>query len=244
MESYDTHLSELTARIGEVRAVLFDLDGTLIDTMALILVSLRHATEQVLGISLSDEELMLNVGIPLWDQMRIISEEHEDELVFAYRVHNRAVHDDLVREYEGVDEVLRELKSREIPLGIVTSKSRGIACQGMDLFGLRGYFDVLICADDVDVHKPDPFPLHEAADALGVPLDQCIYIGDSSFDMMAAINGGAISVAALWGAFSEEAVLEPGPDFALSSISELPDLLDGAADEYVVRQRGSGTNTE
>lgn len=235
MESEHTNLGDPTARIQEVRAVLFDLDGTLIDTMGLILASMRHATEQVLGVSLSDDELMCNVGIPLWEQMALFSEEYEDELVFAYRTHNRAAHDDLVREYEGVDEVLRDLKSRELPLGVVTSKSRGIACQGMDLIGIRGFFDVLVCADDVDVHKPDPFPLHEAADALGVPLEQCIYIGDSRFDMMAAISGGAISVAALWGAHSVEAVLEPGPDFALESIAELLELLDGAAHDYVVK---------
>jgi pyrophosphatase PpaX len=84
------------------------------------------------------------------------------------------------------------------------------------------------------LHKPDPFPLHYAAGLLGVPLEDCAYIGDSPHDMTAAIAGGAVSVAALWGAFEPKDVLEPGPDYALPSIGDLEEWLKGDSEHYRV----------
>ncbi len=236
----DSKRQEPTARISSVRAVLFDLDGTLIDTVALIRTSMRHATEAVLGVSLSDAELMRNVGIPLVQQMRLFSEGHADELVTAYRAHNAEIHDELIAAYPGVEEALESLVSDGIPLGIVTSKSRAVACRGIDYFGLGRFFEVVVCSDDVTQHKPDPHPLRVAARELGLPIEVCMYVGDSPHDMTAAIRAGAVSVAALWGAFAREAVLEPGPEFVLASIGELSDLLGGNVNPYVVTAVGVG----
>ncbi|MDP2183397.1 MAG: HAD-IA family hydrolase [Actinomycetota bacterium] len=207
-----------------LRAVLFDLDGTLIDTVALILASMRHATEAVLGAALPDEVLMQGVGIPLDTQMRAISPDHAEELLLAYREHNWEVHDELIAEYPGTEEVLVELARRGLPMGIVTSKSRRVAMRGIERFNLARYFEVIVCSDDTEVHKPDPLPLELAADQLGVRLSQCAYVGDSPYDMQAALAGGAYAIAALWGASSAEEMLAPGPDVALESIAELSDV--------------------
>jgi pyrophosphatase PpaX len=227
---------------GRVRAILFDLDGTLIDTVALILSSFRHATKEVLGNPLPDEVLMRNVGVPLAIQMREFSPYHADELLRVYREHNSRIHDEMVAEYPGTRETLEELEKRGFPMGVVTSKGTPMAHRGLDAFGFGRFFEVVITSDDVEVYKPDPHPLHRAADLIGVPVDECLYLGDSPHDMSAALAAGSVSVAALWGAFGPEAVLGPGPEFALATIRELPMLLDGAGNQYrVVPNEAEGT---
>ena len=211
----------------DVRAVLFDLDGTLIDTIELIRVSMRHATRTVLGHEIPDAQSMENVGQPLLEQFRQLAPEHADELLQAYRSFNMAHHDELSAAYPGTLETLQELQRRGIPMGIVTSKGSQAAIRGIDRFGLRPFFEVVITADDVARHKPDPFPLTVAAERLGVALGYCMYVGDSPHDMRAAIAGGAVAVAALWGAFCPGDLLVDGTDFALQRIAELPGLLDG-----------------
>jgi pyrophosphatase PpaX len=219
-------------RAASIEAVLFDLDGTLIDTVELILTSFRYATTQVLGAPLPDELLMRNVGVPLISQMREFSPEHADELLRVYREHNAAHHDAMARAYPGTEEVLRLLQTLGMQMGVVTSKGTTMTRRGLDVFGLGPFFDVVVTADDVDRHKPDPHPLEEAARGLGVDVSRCAYVGDSPHDMQAAIAAGAVSVAALWGAFPREAVLEPGPEFALDSIRDLPLLLAGAEERF------------
>lgn len=209
-----------------VRAVLFDLDGTLVDTIDLILASFRYATEAVLGEAIADDMLLAGVGTPLAIQMGSFSAEHAEELVRVYREHNLSVHDRLAAEFPGVADVLRELKDAGYPIGVVTSKLSVMAWRGLKLFDLDEYIDVLVGADDVTLHKPDPYPLAYAAAQLDVPLAECAYIGDSPHDMEAAVAGGAVAIAALWGPFERSVVMGPGPDFALESIAGLPILLD------------------
>jgi pyrophosphatase PpaX len=224
---------------GRVRALLFDLDGTLIDTVALILSSFRHATNEVLGAALPDEVLMQNVGVPLAIQMREFAPEHADELLRVYREHNSRIHDDMVAEYPGTRETLERMASRGFPMGVVTSKGTPMARRGLDAFGLGDFFEVLVTSDDVDIYKPDPYPLRYAAELIGIPVEECLYLGDSPHDMSAALAAGSVSVAALWGAFGPEAVLQPGPEYALSSIRELPVMLDEGGEEFRVYPAGT-----
>jgi pyrophosphatase PpaX len=223
-------------RLRHLQAVLFDLDGTLIDTVELILVSMRHATAEVLGVSPDDSVLMSGVGMPLLTQFRDLAPDHADELVRVYREFNHVHHDDFAKAYPGTLEVLAVLRSRGIRMGIVTSKGEVAATMGIDRFGLRQFAEVIVTSDDVAKHKPDPYPLAYAASLLNVDLRYCVYVGDSPHDMLAAVSGGAIPVAALWGAFPPAEVLEPGPDFALGDIRELPDLLAGDTERFKTRR--------
>jgi len=231
----DPEVSSPSGRLADVDTVLFDLDGTLIDTVELIRVSFRASTEQVLGEAISDEITMANVGQPLLTQFRDMAPDHADELLRAYREFNIEHHDDLAKSYPGTVEVLTELAARGVTMGVVTSKGTQAAMRGLKLFGLEDFFRVIVTADDVHIHKPDPYPLRFAASALGVQLEYCVYVGDSPHDMQSAISGNAIAVAALWGAFSRDDVLAPGPAFALTSIGDLPALLGGDADRFAVR---------
>lgn len=228
-------------RLRRLQAVLFDLDGTLIDTVELIRVSFRHATRTVLGHELPDAITMENVGQPLRQQFHDMAPEHADELLRVYREFNIAHHDELAKAYPGTTEVLAGLLAEGIPMGVVTSKGTEAATRGIDLFGLRRFLRVVVTADDVEIHKPDPYPLRFAAGLMGVELEYCIYVGDSPHDMQAAVAGGAIAVAALWGAFPEEDVVVPGTSYALASIEELPGLLAGPEDpRFAIRNRIGG----
>lgn len=208
-----------------VEAVLFDLDGTLLDTLDLILTSFRHATLVVLGEALPDELLLRDMGMPLARQLREIAPAHAEELLEVYRAHNAAHHDALARVFSGTSAVLDRLEELGVPMGVVTSKGSPMAHHGLERFGIRRYFRAVVTADDVSVHKPDPYPLAHAAALLGVELANTVYLGDSPHDIAAARAGGAVSVAALWGAFPATTLIAAGPDHAIESICELPALL-------------------
>jgi pyrophosphatase PpaX len=217
-------------RLRHLQAVLFDLDGTLIDTVELIRVSFRFATKAVLGYELPDEVTMANVGQPLARQFREMAPDHADDLLRTFREFNMAHHDELAKAYPGTLEVLGELRAKGVPMGIVTSKGTEAANRGIDRFGLRPFMQAIVTADDVEIHKPDPFPLRFAATLVGAELGYCIYVGDSPHDMQAAVAGGAIAVAALWGAFPRDEVVVPGTSFELNSITELPALIGASID--------------
>lgn len=224
-----------------IEVVLFDLDGTLIDTIELILSSMRHATAEVLGEALPDAVLLHNVGVPLRAQMCEFAPGREDELLGVYRAHNDQVHDQLVCGYPGTNEALEELKRRGYRLGVVTSKSVSVARRGLDHFGLSGYFEVLVGYEDTQIHKPEPEPLYLAAERMGVSIRNCCYVGDSPHDMAAGIAAGTMTVAALWGPFADR-VVQRNPDYAISELSELPSLLGNAATRGLPdsREEGSG----
>ncbi len=211
--------------IRPIEVVLFDLDGTLIDTIELILSSLQHATAEVLGESPSDEVLLHNVGVPLRVQMGEFAPGREDELLCVYRAHNAIVHDQLVCEYPGTEAALQAIIAKGYRLGIVTSKSVPVAQRGIDRFGLGELFETLVGYEDTDIHKPEAAPLLLAAQRMGVEIGSCCYVGDSPHDMNAGKAAGAVTIAALWGPFRER-VSEAGPDFSIEHISQLTDVLD------------------
>lgn len=217
-------------RIRSLEAVLFDFDGTIANTLMHILTSFQHATAEVLGAALPDSELMHNVGIPLAQQMLELSggdARVADQLLAAYRTFNHATHDQMATLYPGVTQVLSELKEHGFPLGIVTSKGTPMANRGLDLFDLRPFFDVVVTADDVALHKPDPYPVVHAASLLGLRPEAVAYIGDSPHDMESASRAGAVAIGACWGVSDEDRLVAAGAQYTLNDIRELPTLLFG-----------------
>lgn len=212
---------------GSIDAVLFDFDGTLADSIPHIRASFRHAVREVLGEELPDEVLLRNVGMPLAQQMRILVDDEEvaERLLLAYRAFNHATHDEMVRAFPGAHEVLATIRSAGVRLGLVTSKSRPIAERGVALLGMDNAFDVVVTADDVTAHKPDPTPVLTALAALGVEASTAAYVGDSPADIAAAKAAGVRAVAATWGVAPRDRLIEAGPDIVVDSLDDLLDAL-------------------
>jgi pyrophosphatase PpaX len=187
--------------IFEVRypAVLFDLDGTLIDSGAIILASFRHATQTVLRREIPDAELAALVGgSNIHDQMRSIDAAQVDELVRVYREHNEPLHDEL-EAFEGIEHVLAELKREGRRLGIVTAKRRKTVELAFAVLPLERYFDVVVTSDMTERHKPDPEPVLTALERLGVEPAEAAFVGDSPFDVASGKAAGVFTVAVAWG---------------------------------------------
>ena len=206
----------------DIQAILFDLDGTLLDTEELILSSFRHATKTVLGESLPDDVLREMIGIPLKYQMQKISPEHAEEMLAVYRLHNFEIHDRLIRGFLGTAEALEILRAAGFRLGVVTSKMSERAQHGLELYHLEGFFEFVLGSDKTEQHKPAPEPLLVAAKLMGLDPVRCAYVGDSPYDMQAARAAGMCAVAALWGMFTRERLQEAGAQFEARTISELP----------------------
>ena len=215
-------------RLARVQAVLFDLDGTLVDTIEMIMASHRHATAVVLGEALPDDVLRRNIGIPLKDQMEEYAPGRVPELLDEYRRHNALVHDEMIREYPGTEAALAALAALGLRLGIVTSKSGPVAQRGLDRFGLGRFFEVVVAFEDTEIHKPEPEPVLEASRRLGLSPDRCAYVGDSPHDMAAGAAAGAVTIGALWGPFPGP-VLAEKPDFTAASIADVVSLFSGEA---------------
>ena len=147
--------------------VVFDLDGTVVDTVELIVESFRYATSTVLGEVLPDELIIAGVGRPLHAQMERLSVEHAQELYDVYREYNHRRHDELIRGYDGIEEVLDALKAAGRRTGIVTSKSRDTTAMAFRAVGLADRFDVVVTATDTTEHKPSPVPLQLCLERLG-----------------------------------------------------------------------------
>ncbi|QKF07176.1 HAD-IA family hydrolase [Berryella wangjianweii] len=187
-------------------AVLFDNDGTVVDTQELILASFRHATRVVLGRQLPDAAIMDSSGIPLDRQMLDIADTPAQaaELSRVYREYNATVHDDMIAAFDGVSELLEWLDERGVPLAVVTSKLRGVCAHGLETVGLASRFRFVIGSDDCPAHKPAPDPLLLACERLGARPERTLYVGDSPFDMQAARAASMMGVAALWGMFTRD----------------------------------------
>jgi len=201
--------------------VVFDLDGTVVDTVELIVESFRHATRTVLGEVLPDEVITAGVGQPLMTQMERLSPAHARELYDVYREYNHRRHDELIRGYEGVGEVLDGLRAAGRRLGIVTSKSRDTTTMAFDAVGLREHFHVVVTASDTAEHKPSPIPLLLCLERLGATPDGSLYVGDSPVDIEAGRAAGMATAAVAWGVFGREALLGARPMYWLEQPREL-----------------------
>ena len=206
--------------------VLFDLDGTVIDSGAIILASMRHAAKEVLGSEPAEEELMAAVGGPgLEAQMHSLAPDRVEELVTVYRAHNEPLHDNLVC-CAGMEDVLVALKDEGRRLGIVSAKRRATIDLAFARIPLEHLFDVVVGGDETDRPKPDPEPLLEAAHRLRVDPDLCAYVGDSPFDIRAAKSAGMHAVAVTWGGIHSSAKLQPeDPDAIVDTAEELRAVL-------------------
>ncbi|PYT04228.1 MAG: hypothetical protein DMF60_15920 [Acidobacteria bacterium] len=232
----------------QTQAILFDLDGTLIDTTDLILKCFHHSWERVLGFSHSRKALLQTFGTPLRDAMnRLLLTKDEsnneappnsadpyivDRLLTEYRAFNADNHDGLARPFHGTAEVLSELRRRGYLIGIVTSKTRELALRGLRLCAIDGLFHSGVFLEDTESHKPNPEPILAALKTLNTPSCSAVYVGDSAHDIVAARAAGVRTVAALWGPAPRAELEREQPDFIVESITELLQIFNRRGPSY------------
>lgn len=209
------------------RALLFDLDGTLADSIALLLASFRHTFATHERATPPDAEWIAGIGTPLITQMRhfVPAEGEAQQMILTYREFQRMHHDEMLREFEGVGETLALLKAQGHPTALVTSKGNDLAHRALDWLHLADYLDVVVGMESTERHKPDPEPVFHALAALGASPDNALFLGDSPHDIAAGNAAGVATVAALWGPFSRTVLEEASPTCYLEHIRELPGLV-------------------
>jgi pyrophosphatase PpaX len=210
-----------------VSAVLFDLDGTLIDSVRLILDSFRHTCLAHGLQARSEAECLAGIGIPL----RVVFREwtsdpvEQERLMQTYREYNLAHHDRSVAVYPGAAEMVRLIRGAGLRTGLVTSKNRQGALRGLRLAGIADEIEVVVGADDVENPKPHPEPVLMACRHLEISPDHVVYVGDSVHDMASGRAAGARTAAALWGPFVRGDLERCQPDHWLERPEDLVAML-------------------
>ena len=203
--------------------VFFDLDGTLADTVGLILKCFRYTTRKHFGECLPDAEVVATLGIPLPVQMRGFarSDEEAERMRKTYIAYQDTVHDEMVGSFPEASSVLRVLRGRGTKIAVVTSKRAGIARRTLECCGLLRAVDLVVSADQVGNPKPHPESVILALSRLSLDPEDVVFVGDSPFDIRAGIGAGTRTAAALWGPFDPEELLLEKADFTLDTLADV-----------------------
>lgn len=195
-----------------VRAVAFDLDGTLLDTTGLIVDSFVHVCELHGLQGLPRDHWERGIGLPLRDAFAPHARDalHLDELVACYRAYNLAHHDARVSAYDGVPELIAALRGRGLAMSVVSNKLRATVQRGLVVTGIVDAFTIVLGLDDMVKPKPDPEAILRVADVHGVAPHELAVVGDSPFDMQAARAAGALAIGVVWGPGQRERLLDAG----------------------------------
>lgn len=208
-----------------IRTILFDLDGTILDTNELIIQSFLHALRDAAPPDFGRETIIPGMGLPLIDQMRrFAGREDVDDLIRAYREYNVREHDALVKPFPHAVDVLSRLHDAGLKLGVVTTKMRDMTERGLKLTGMRGFMDTLVTLDDVRHPKPHPEPVRLALERLSAVPGETIMVGDSAVDMQAAAAAGVMPVGVAWSLKGRQVLRDAGARHIIGDMRELYEL--------------------
>ena len=204
-------------------ALLFDLDGTLIDSIELILGAMRHAFTGFAGDAPTDEQWRAGIGIPLHTALRQFApDDAEVERLFGrYREYQLEHHDQLIRAYDGIVHAVQVFANAGHPLALVTSKSDWMAEKALKLVELDRLIPVIVGCDTCVNHKPHPEPVERALALLGAEADNALFVGDSPHDVQSGRSAGVYTVGVAWGAFTRSEMVASGADVVIDRPSEL-----------------------
>ena len=205
-----------------IQTVLFDLDGTIVDTNELIVQSFLHSLEGETAEPVSRELIIPNMGRPLVEQMEFFTGRKEvEEIIKKYRTFNLSKHDELVKEFPNVHTAMAKLHANGIKIGIVTSKIRQTTLMGLKLCGLDTFVSTIVTVEDVKEPKPHPEGIIAALKVLGSTADQAVMVGDSHYDIEAAKNAGVISVGVSWSWKGRSYLEQYKPDHLIDDMLDL-----------------------
>ncbi len=206
--------------------LLFDLDGTLVDTIELLCQSMEFAFADYDGPRPTRDQWIAGIGTTLRSQLLAFSRESADLewLIARYRIYQTEHFESMTAPYPGVTEVLTALHGAGHPLGVVTSKFHALARKVLDHVGYTPLFRVIVGGDSIENPKPHPEPVHFALAQLGASPAQTIFVGDSPHDIKSGNAAGVATAACLWGPFDRPTLAAAAPTHWLTSIYELPAL--------------------
>ncbi|MBO7748195.1 pyrophosphatase PpaX [Paenibacillus sp. MWE-103] len=207
-----------------IKAVLFDLDGTIMDTNELIIQSFLFALKDIVPPDFTREHIIPSMGLPLSTQLQLFSgREQVEDLVLAYREVNLRLHDEYVKAFPSVNEAFLKLREAGIKIGIVTTKIRLTTERGLRYVGLYEYVEpgAIVTIEDVTRPKPDPEPVRRALDIIGTKPEETLMVGDSVVDIQAAEAAGVGSVGVAWSLKGERVLRECGARHILRDMRDL-----------------------
>ncbi len=214
----------------DIEVVLFDLDGTLIDSIPKIIESFDFVRNKFPELQrISREALISHIGRPFLHLMEglKISQELAHQIWLEYRVHNQNLIPSMPL-FPGCLAALNILKSSELKMGIVTSKSRDSTLISIREHNLASFFPIIVAKEDTEIHKPQPEPLLHALTQFNVRAQNSVYVGDTIYDIQAAKAAGCLSAGALWGANHPELVISEEPTWVLKGFEDLVRRLEVA----------------
>lgn len=206
--------------------VLFDFDGTLIDTHTLIVEGLNYISTKYRGLPFSPQEHEKMLGKPLGTQLEMICPDQVESSMVEFQGWYRENHDHHARPFEDIYDMLHLLRAEGYRVGIVTNNSRQGLQLGLDLLGLESLFDVIVTRDDVSECKPSPEGIQKALNFLNTLPGGCMYVGDSVGDIQAARAAGVMPVMVSWTTLSLEEIRCLAPEELIESPYEIPFLLN------------------
>lgn len=206
------------------KVILFDLDGTLLDSMPLIRKAYQNVFKK-LGIPWTENNMLQLATLPVKESAKRFAEKREQEFLTTFFSYYLSEHNNLMKMFPGTLEMLELLKSHGCRLGIVTSKTRAGTMVSVDFLGITKLMDVIITDDDAVHHKPHPEPLLKALELLSTSADTALYIGDSSLDLIAAKSAGIQVAYVVWGAGAIEDIQQYNPDYIIDNWNQLTDQI-------------------
>lgn len=209
-----------------IKAVLFDLDGTLIDTNELIIESFKHTFKEHLNIDVPESEIVMHFGEPLLDTLARYDKDNAHILIETYKTYNEAIHDEVTKEIIGAKEAIRDLKALGIKVGVVTSKRKLIAERGLKLFNLYEEMDIIITPEDTKKHKPEPDPIYKACEILEVSPTEALMIGDSHYDILCGKNAGCKTCIVKYTVLPLDKIMQHEPEFAIDELKEIINIVN------------------
>jgi pyrophosphatase PpaX len=210
---------------NKITTILFDLDGTLIDTNDLIITTYLHTLEKYYPSQFTREDVLPFIGPTLHESFGSIDPERVEEMILEYRTFNIANHDELVKEFAGVLETVQTLKEKGYKLGIVTTKRHDVTMKGLRLMNLDALFEVIIAYDHVTKTKPDPEPIFKALEQLDSTAEETIMVGDNHHDILAGKNAGTLTAGCAWSIKGRDYIAKYEPDYILENMMDLITIL-------------------
>ncbi|WP_107840930.1 pyrophosphatase PpaX [Metasolibacillus meyeri] len=210
-----------------VKALLFDFDGTLLDTNELIIQTFMHVLEEKFPGQYSPKDCIKFLGPSLRETFTEIAPDAADEMIASYRKWNIEHHDQLVTQYEGVVSTLEQLHAERIRLAIVSTKRREMIERGLKVLGVGHLFEQIIGYDSVQHVKPHPEPILLALEKMQLAKEDVIMIGDNSHDIEAGHNAGVKTAGVAWAFKGEDYLQQFSPTYMLQHMTDLLAIVKG-----------------